>query len=110
MAKAKKITETKSDTAEMVTYEYGAMSSRFSLQATNKLTAYSTMCLHYKESPHLIAIYEPEANGVDSWLSFDGNISDKLDEVFGGDGAFYNYIKSNMDVIRVCYKTIKRIE
>lgn len=34
MAKAKKITETKSDTAEMVTYEYGAMSSRFSLQAT----------------------------------------------------------------------------
>lgn len=30
-----------------MTYEYGAMSSKYSLEADNKLTAYAAMIAHY---------------------------------------------------------------
>ena len=35
-----------------VPYEYGAMSSKFRLYATDKLIAYATMVLHYNQSNH----------------------------------------------------------
>jgi len=41
----------------MTEYTYGAMSSKFKLQAPNKLTAYATMIAHYQNSPHLMVIY-----------------------------------------------------
>lgn len=95
--------------SKMKTFEYGAMSSRFEIKAENKLTAYAVMCLHYQNNAPLIAIYSPEECKKDSWMSFDGKISARLDEVFGGENAFDEYLKNNITAIKACYKTIKRL-
>ncbi len=102
------VEETKSE-LDLAPYEYGAMSSKFCLNAKNKLTAYATMVLHYKNSPHLVAIYSPEESKADSWLSIDGKCSDRLDEIFGGKDSFDKYLQENIEEIRECYKGIKRL-
>ena len=94
---------------EKTAYQYGAMSSKFQLFAANKLTAYATMVLHYNQSNHLVIIYEPESSKEDMWTSFDGKVSERLDEIFGGDGSFDKYIENNVEEIRECYKSIERI-
>lgn len=93
----------------MKTFEYGAMSSKFSCEAENKLTAYCAMCLHYDRSAHLLVIYSPEECKEDNWCSFDGKISERLDEVFGGEGSFDKYIEDNKDAVIACYESIKRL-
>jgi hypothetical protein len=92
----------------MKTFEYGAVSSKFSCQAENKLTAYCAMCLHFNYSAHMIALYTEECK-PDSWLNLTGAISERLDEIFGGPGAFDKYIEENKDLVAACYKTIKRL-
>lgn len=94
---------------KLTTYEYGAMSSKYSCKAENKLTAYVTMGMHFNSSNHLIAIYSPEECKKDMWLSFDGKVSDKLDDVFGGPGKMDEYIENNVEAIRACYNTIKQL-
>ena len=71
-------------------FEYGAVSSKYSNEADNKLTAYVGMIVHFDRSAHLIALYEPkEIVEKDSWLNpFTGEISKRLDEIFGGEGSF----------------------
>jgi len=93
----------------MKKYQYGAMSSKYELEADNKLTAYATMVLHYSNSAHLVAIYEPIESKEDSWMSFTGNISKRLDEIFGGEDSFDKYVSENIDDIKICYKTIKQL-
>lgn len=99
----------KTDVSNSTFYEYGSMSSKYRLEANNKFTAYATMIFHYKDSAHLIAIYEPKECKDDSWMSFTGTISDRLDEIFGGVGSFDNYIKNNIEDIKKSYKSIERI-
>ena len=41
-------------------YEYGAMSSKYSIEADNKLTAYAAMIIQFNSVPQLIAIYLPK--------------------------------------------------
>ena len=89
--------------------EYGAMSSLYSVQAENKLTCYATMCSHFNTRAHLIAIYEPKECKEDSWLSMDGKVSERLDEVFGGNGSFDKYVNDHISEIRECYQTIIKI-
>lgn len=91
-----------------VVYEYGAMSSKYELRATNKLTAYATMCAHYNRSAHLIVIYSPVECKEDSWMNFSGKISERLDEIFGGVGSFDKYFEENIEGIKKCHKTIKQ--
>lgn len=91
-----------------ITYEYGAMSTKFSLVAKNKLTAYATMCMHYNQNAHIMVIYTPDCK-KDSWMNFSGQISERLDEIFGGEGSFDKYIEDNIQEIRECYKTVKKI-
>lgn len=93
----------------MTEYTYGAMSSKFKLQAPNKLTAYATMIAHYQNSPHLMVIYSPETAKEDSWFNPTGQISEKLDEIFGGKDSFEKYLEENIDEIKKCMDTIKRI-
>jgi hypothetical protein len=93
----------------MTEYEYGAMSSKFKLKAENKLTAYVAMCLHYGSSNHLVMIYSPESSKKDIWCSFDGKVADRLDEIFGGEGKFDEYVDNNIDAIRECYNTIEQL-
>lgn len=93
----------------MEKYEYGAMSSKFEIAAENKLTAYATMCLHYRDSTHLVAIYSPESSKADSWMSITGQISERLDEIFGGPGGFDKYLEDHIPEIKLCYSTIKRL-
>jgi hypothetical protein len=90
-------------------YEYGAMSSKYKLEATNKLTAYATMILHYRNSPHLMVVYEPETCKEDSWFNPTGKISERLDEIFGGEGSFDKYLSENIEAVRSCYKTITQV-
>lgn len=90
-------------------YQYGAMSSKYELEAENKLTAYATMILHYNDSAHLVAIYEPIESKEDSWMSFTGQISERLDEIFGGKDSFDKYLNKNIESIKKCYKSIKKI-
>ena len=99
----------KTTVLELMPYEYGVMSSRFKIQAPNKLTAYAVMVVHYRYSPHLVAIYSPEESKEDSWLSIDGKCSERLDEIFGGEGSFDKYINDNIEEIRAYYKTVERL-
>lgn len=92
-------------------YQYGVMSSKFSLVAENKLTAYATMLIHYQDTPHMIAIYFPQDSETknDSWMDISGQISKRIDEIFGGDGGFEKYLQNNIELIRECYKSIQKL-
>jgi hypothetical protein len=92
-----------------IVYEYGAMSSKFSCEATNKLTAYVAMVAHYDSQAHLLVIYSPEECKADGWFNLTGKISEKLDKIFGGEGAFDKYVEDHVDDIKECFETIKRI-
>jgi hypothetical protein len=94
---------------ELITFEYGAMSSLFSLQAENKYTAYVTMVCHYDRSAHMIALYKPVENKDDSWLNITGAISERLDEIFAEVGGFDKYMNEHVEEIKACYNTIKRL-
>jgi hypothetical protein len=89
--------------------EYGAMSSRYSIEADNKLTAYCAMVAHFGKSAHLIAIYEPEECTKDQWLNLFGNISDRLDEIFGGKDSFDKYFDEHTEEIKKAYNTIEQL-
>jgi len=94
----------------MTTFEYGAMSSRFSCEAENKLTAYATIVYHYSVSSHLVVLYEPEEIVKnDQWIRIDGKISDRLNEIFGGEGSFDKYVDEHIEEIKACYESIKRL-
>lgn len=92
-------------------FEYGAMSSRYSIEADDKLTAYVAMCCHFgSQSCHLIALYEPqEVIKNDSWLNPFGKIADRLDEIFGGPGAFDKYAEEHIEDVKKALDTIKVI-
>lgn len=90
-------------------YEYGAMSTKFKLVAKNKLTAYATMCLHYQNNSHMMVIYTPEECKEDSWMNITGQISERLDEVFGGKDSFDKYLENNPKDIKECYDSIEKI-
>lgn len=94
---------------KMITYEYGVMSSLFRIQAKNKLTAYAVMCAHYNNNAHMVMIYKPESSKADVWASFDGKISERLDELFGGVDSFDKYFEDNIEEIKICYNTLERI-
>lgn len=91
----------------MTTYKYGVMSGRYELVAENKLTAYAVMVLHYQGNAHMVVIYTPEECGKDSWMDPTGQISERLDDVFGGKNSFDEYIKDNPEKIKACYDSIK---
>lgn len=96
--------------AKQIKFEYGAMSSKYSLMAENKLTAYVAMVCHFNRSAHLIALYEPkEIVENDSWLNPFGKISARLDEIFGGDGAFDKYANEHIEEVKAAMDTIKQI-
>lgn len=95
---------------KIATFEYGAMSSRYSLQAESKLTAYVAMVAHFGNNNHMIALYEPqEIVKNDSWLNPLGYVSKRLDEIFGGEGSFDKYVEEHIEEVREAYKTIKQI-
>jgi len=94
---------------KLTAYEYGSMSSKYRVFADNKLTAYVVMVLHYDRNAHMIALYYPEEIKSDSWLSIDGKVSARLDEIFGGENAFDKYVESHVEQIRACYKTIEKL-
>jgi hypothetical protein len=94
----------------MITFEFGIMSSRYSCKAENKLTAYVVMCYFYGENSHMIALYEPkEIVKNDSWMCITGQVSARLDEIFGGENAFEKYIEPHIKEIKECYKSIKQL-
>ena len=101
--------EEEKQSAELMPYEYGAMSSKFRLYAPNKLTAYATMIYHYDMNNHLLVIYSPESSKEDSWTSFTGQVSERIDDIFGGEGSFDQYVESHIDEIKECMETIKRL-
>ena len=95
--------------AKKITFEYGAMSSRYRLQEENKFTAYATMCLHFASCPQLVAIYEPEYLAKqDSWLMH-SPVEPRLDEIFGGNGAFIKYLEEHKEEIKEAYQNVERI-
>lgn len=94
----------------MTTFEYGAMSSKYSLEAEDKRTAYATMIYHFNRSAHLIALYEPkDIVEKDQWINPFGQISARIDEIFGGEGEFDKYVGEHIEEIKACYETIKQI-
>ena len=95
--------------AELITFEYGAMSSKYSCKAANKLTAYATMVAHYDRQAHLLIIYSPIESKEDQWANFTGQISERLDEIFGGVDSFDNYFGDHIEEIKACYKSIKKL-
>ena len=96
-------------TRNLIAFEYGAMSSRYRMYAENKLTAYAAMVLHYDRSAHLLLIYSPETSKTDQGASFDGKISKRLDEIFGGENGFDIYVEAHTEEIRDCYASIEKL-
>lgn len=90
-------------------FEYGAMSSKYSIEADNKLTAYAGMIIHFgPQSANLIALYSPEECKSDSWL-LSTPIDKRLDEIYGGDGSFFKYLEEHKDEIKASLDTIKQL-
>ena len=91
-------------------FEYGIMSSKYSIEVENKLTAYAVMIMHLgPASTAFIAIYSPdESRKNDSWL-LAYPIVKRLDEVFGGEGSFFKYLGKHQDEINKTLDTIKRL-
>lgn len=89
-------------------FEYGAMSSKYSIEADDKLTAYACMVIHFGSSAKLIVIYSPEECKKDSWLMATP-LDKRLDEVFGGEGAFFKYIEEHQEAIKAALDTIKKL-
>lgn len=86
------------------------MSSRYSCEAENKLTAYVAMCINYGNNNHLIALYEPkEIVKDDVWLNITGQVAERLDDIFGGPGEMDVYISEHIEEIKACYKSIKQL-
>lgn len=91
-------------------FKYGAVSSVWELEADNKFTAYAAMCCHFNRSAHLIALYEPEEIVKnDCWLNPMGEISARLDEIFGGEGSFDRYLEEHREEVIKAYESIKQI-
>ena len=85
------------------------MSSMYSIEADNKLTAYAGMIAHFGNAAAMIAIYEPEESQKnDSWL-FASPLEARLDEVFGGEGSFFKYLKEHTEEIKASMDTIKQL-
>lgn len=95
---------------DLIKFEYGAVSSKFSVLAKDKRTAYAVMLLHYGRSNHMIMLYEPkDVVENDQWFNLFGKISDRLDEIYGGEGEFDKYLELHQQEIAESYKTIERI-
>ena len=86
------------------------MSSKYSIEAENKLTVYAAMIIHFDPgSAGLITIYSPEESRKnDSWL-LAYPIVKRLDEIFGGDGSFFKYLDDHQDEIKKTLDTIKQL-
>ncbi len=67
------------------------------------------MCLHFQSNSHMVAVYEPESCKDDSWLNPTGQISERLDEIFGGVDSFDKYLEDNVADIKECYATIEKV-
>ena len=91
-------------------FEYGGMSSKYSIEAENKLTAYAAMSIHFgPAAAGFIAIYSPdESRKNDSWL-LAYPLNKRLDEIFGGDGSFFKYLDEHQDEIKNTLDTIKQL-
>jgi hypothetical protein len=98
----------KQDTKKIV-FEYGAMSSRYSIEADNKLIAYAGMMFHFgSNSYHMIALYEPKKIVEnDSWLMQLTGMQERLDEIFDGD--FDGYVENHLSEIKSAMETIKEL-
>ena len=95
---------------KLITFEYGSVSHRYSIKAKNKLTAYVGMLLHFKGISHLIILYSPdEMVKKDKWFNPYGNISKRIDKVFGGVGSFDKYMAKHKEECIEAYKTIKQL-
>ena len=91
-------------------FEYGAMSSRYSIEAEDKLTAYAAMLIHFGRSNHLIALYAPkDIVKNDSWLNPFGKISARIDEIFGGEGSFDKYVEEHIPEIKKALESIEQL-
>ena len=93
-------------------FEYGAMSSKYSVEADNKLTAYAVMVYHYERSAHLIMLYSPEEIVKDDvWADFTGKISARLGEIFIASSGqnFDQYVESHVEEFKAACKTIKQL-
>lgn len=67
------------------------------------------MAIYYMANPQLVALYEPqEMVKNDSWL-LATNVEKRLDEVFGGEGAFLKYLDEHRTEIKECFTTLKQL-
>lgn len=92
-----------------IIFEFGVMSNRYKLQAENKLSAYAAMVLFYKDNPRMVAIYKPQDLAKqDSWL-FSNPVETRLNEIFGGKGAFFKFMDEHKQEIKEVFQTIEKI-
>lgn len=92
---------------EMTKYKYGVMSSVFTLEAPDNLTAIAAMIFHYSRQPHMVVVYEPK--DVPVWCNFTGKTSARLDEIFQERGGFDKFVTDNIGPIKSAMNTIVRI-
>lgn len=88
--------------------EYGIMSSKWSIEAEDKLTAYATILMSMPYEAKMIALYTEECK-QDSWL-FAEDLEKRIGEIFGGSiSDFRAYVDAHIEDIRKANKTIKKL-
>ena len=89
--------------------EYGAGSSKYSIECEDKFVGYCAILLHYANSPGAVVIYSPEELKKDSWVSFSGKTDENIAVLFKKFGGFEPFIKGHITEMRTAYKTIKKL-
>lgn len=88
--------------------EYGIMSSKWSIEADDKLTAYATILISQNRRAGLVVIYNEELKS-DNW-AFADDLEKRVGEIFGGSPSdFHHFVNTHKNEIRKAFETIKNL-
>ncbi len=93
----------------MLKIEFGAMSSKYSIECSDKLVGYAVILMQFANSPGMVAIYSPEECKNDSWMNFEGKTEELIQPLYSEHGGFESFLKAHIEQIKECRKTIKQI-
>lgn len=84
---------------------FGIMSSKYQIEAYNKLDAYAAMSIFFERNLPYVLLFEPSDILEDNWV---GDI-EKFLSLFERECKYSVYIYKYQDEIKEAYSTIKKI-
>ena len=88
--------------------EYGIMSSKWQIEADDKLTAYAAILISQNRNASLVVIYNEELKS-DNW-AFAEDLEKRVGEIFGGSPSdFHHFVNTHKKEIRKAFETIIKL-